>query len=98
MEELQNKLQTELDKLKDVGKQLLKSDGEVYKMIGPVLVKQELNEAKQNVCKRIDYITAELKRMDDLISTLDAEQDQQREKLAKLQQQFQLQQTKAAKS
>ena len=32
----------------------------VYKMIGPVLVKQEVTEAKDNVQKRIDYISGEL--------------------------------------
>jgi prefoldin beta subunit len=34
----------------------LDKDGTVYKMIGPVLVKQNLDESKQNVQKRIDYI------------------------------------------
>ncbi|KAF6202065.1 hypothetical protein GE061_004462 [Apolygus lucorum] len=124
MEDLQNKLQAELDKFKAVGKEyhnaisqrqvldgqlhenmgvkteldLLKADGEVFKMIGPVLVKQELTEAKQNVNKRIDYITNELKRMDDMISNLDAEQDKHKEKLATLQMQFQQEQMKAAAS
>ena len=32
----------------------------VYKMIGPVLVKQDIEEAKSNVQKRIDYISGEL--------------------------------------
>jgi prefoldin beta subunit len=32
----------------------------VYKLIGPVLVKQDLTEAKQNVQKRIDYINGEM--------------------------------------
>lgn len=39
---------------------LLKQDNDVFKLIGPVLVKQDLEEAKQNVTKRMDYITAEL--------------------------------------
>lgn len=39
---------------------LLKDDGEVYKLIGPVLVKQDLTEAKHNVAKRMDYIKGEL--------------------------------------
>lgn len=39
---------------------LMKGDSEVYKLIGPVLVKQELVEAKQNVAKRMDYIKGEL--------------------------------------
>lgn len=39
---------------------LLKDDANVYKMIGPVLVKQDLAEARANVRKRIEYISAEL--------------------------------------
>ncbi|VDN30410.1 unnamed protein product [Gongylonema pulchrum] len=39
---------------------LLGDDAKVYKLIGPVLVKQDLAEAKQNVEKRIDYITSEM--------------------------------------
>lgn len=39
---------------------LLKSDGEVFKLIGPVLIKQDLEEAKQNVAKRMEYILGEL--------------------------------------
>lgn len=39
---------------------LLKNENDVFKLIGPVLVKQDLSEAKQNVSKRMDYIKAEL--------------------------------------
>lgn len=39
---------------------LLEDDANVFKLIGPVLVKQDLAEAKANVNKRIEYITAEL--------------------------------------
>lgn len=39
---------------------LLKEDANVYKLIGPVLVKQDLAEANANVRKRIEYISAEL--------------------------------------
>ena len=49
---------------------LLKKDSEVYKLIGPVLVKQELEDAKQNVIKRMEYINKEIKRTDDHISAL----------------------------
>ncbi|KAL9268743.1 Prefoldin subunit 6-like protein [Drosera capensis] len=41
--------------------ELLKEDANVYKLIGPVLVKQDLAEANANVKKRIEYISAELK-------------------------------------
>ncbi|KAL4385972.1 hypothetical protein GQ457_09G021960 [Hibiscus cannabinus] len=39
---------------------LLKEDANVYKLIGPVLVKQDLAEANANVRKRIEYISVEL--------------------------------------
>jgi len=39
---------------------ILKEENDVFKLIGPVLVKQELCEAKQNVDKRMDYIKSEL--------------------------------------
>lgn len=55
-----------------------------------------LVESKQNVTKRMEYITKELKRVDDLIAQLDKKQDSHRETLQKLQQQFQQAQVKAA--
>lgn len=39
---------------------LVKEDNSVYKLIGPVLVKQDIDEAKSNVEKRVDYIQNEL--------------------------------------
>jgi len=36
-------------------------DGEeVYKLVGPMLVKEEVSEAKQNVIKRIEFISKEM--------------------------------------
>ncbi|CAG9833957.1 unnamed protein product [Diabrotica balteata] len=121
-EDIQRKLQNELENYKKTQKELqrtiqtrqqldgqlneneivkqeldlLPSDGKVYKSVGPVLIKTELIEAKQNVSKRMDYISKELKRVDDLINTLDKKQDVHREALQKLQHQFQQAQVKAA--
>ena len=39
---------------------LLETSANVFKLVGPVLVKQDLDEAKQNVNKRIDYISGEM--------------------------------------
>ncbi|KAM3399241.1 prefoldin subunit 6 [Capsicum galapagoense] len=39
---------------------LLNEDANVYKLIGLVLVKQDMAEAKANVKKRIEYISTEL--------------------------------------
>lgn len=38
----------------------MNEDANVYKLIGPVLVKQDMAEANANVKKRIEYISAEL--------------------------------------
>lgn len=36
-------------------------DGDtVYKLIGPILVKQELDEATMNLTKRVDFIKDEM--------------------------------------
>nr|XP_033341651.1 prefoldin subunit 6 [Megalopta genalis] len=68
---------------------LLKTDNDVFKLIGPVLIKQDLEEAKQNVSKRMEYISSELKRVEELIVTLDKKQDTHREALEKYDQMFQ---------
>ena len=39
---------------------LLEADAVVYKLVGPVLVKQDLDEARQTVEKRLVYITKEV--------------------------------------
>jgi len=75
---------------------LLGESDTVFKMLGPVLVKQNLDEAKQNVQKRIDYISGELKRQDNAIKELEKKQESCRENLGKLQHQFQQAQVKAA--
>ncbi|XP_066329962.1 prefoldin subunit 6-like isoform X2 [Miscanthus floridulus] len=51
----------------------------MYKLVGTVLVKQELAEAKANVKKRIEYISAELKRMDRALKALDEKQNSKKE-------------------
>ncbi|XP_063374452.1 prefoldin subunit 6 [Cydia fagiglandana] len=63
---------------------LLKKDAEVYKLIGPVLVKQDLEEAKQNVAKRMEFITKEIKRTDGHISALENKQEALQENVNKL--------------
>ncbi|PPD80458.1 hypothetical protein GOBAR_DD22601 [Gossypium barbadense] len=58
---------------------LLNEDANVYKLIGPVLVKQDLAEANANVRKRIEYISAELKRLDGSLQDLEEKQHSKRE-------------------
>lgn len=74
-------VKTELD--------FIKGNEEVYKMIGKVLIKQDLVEAKQNVAKRMDYIKSEIKRIDNASTVSEMKLDECREKLTKLQQELQ---------
>lgn len=75
---------------------ILREDSAVYKSVGPILIKTDLVEAKQNVAKRMDYIGKEMKRIDDQILSIEKKQDGHREILQKLQHQFQQAQVKAA--
>ncbi|TGZ62025.1 hypothetical protein CRM22_007666 [Opisthorchis felineus] len=68
----------------------------IYKIVGPVLLKQDLDEAKETVKKRIGYITSELKRLDERIKDMEKQQDGCREQITKLQQRLQQEHTKAA--
>uniref|UniRef100_A0A0E0JXX8 Prefoldin subunit 6 n=1 Tax=Oryza punctata TaxID=4537 RepID=A0A0E0JXX8_ORYPU len=75
--------------------ELVNDEANVYKLIGPVLVKQDLAEAKANVKKRIEYISAELKRMDRALKDLEEKQNSKKESIFKLQQKMQAVQAKA---
>ena len=78
----ENKLvKEEMDRLED--------DSRVFKLIGPALVRQDVQEAKSNVDKRISYITGELKRQEELLKELDTKQEGHREKLQTMQTQMQ---------
>nr|XP_034193634.1 probable prefoldin subunit 6 [Osmia lignaria] len=56
------------------------------------------SSAKQNVAKRMEYISSELKQVEELITTLDKKQDTHRETLEKYQHMFQQAQLKASLS
>lgn len=53
---------------------LLDSDSKVFKLIGPVLVPQDLVEAKSNVDKRLEYINSEIKRLESTLKELEQKQ------------------------
>ncbi|RID53345.1 hypothetical protein BRARA_G00746 [Brassica rapa] len=77
---------------------LLEDDANVYKLIGPVLVKQDLAEANANVRKRMEYISAELKRIDATLQDNEGQQNSKREAMMKLQQRLQSIQAGKAKA
>jgi prefoldin beta subunit len=60
--EARQRLDSQLTENEQVKKEfaVLKQDDTVYKLVGPVLLKQDQVEAKGNVDKRIDYIKKEM--------------------------------------
>ncbi|PKU78025.1 prefoldin subunit 6 [Dendrobium catenatum] len=77
---------------------ILSEGANVYKLIGPVLLKQDLAEARANVRKRIEYISAELKRLDGTLKDLEGKQNSKQEAVLKVQQRIQALQTGKSKS
>ena len=78
----ENKLvKDELDRLEE-------GESKVFKLIGPALIRQDTNDAKQNVNKRIEYITGELKRHDETLADLDKKTDELKEELQNIQEQL----------
>jgi len=66
---------------------ILEDDAGVFKLIGPVLVKQELLEVKNNVSKRIEFIKSDIKRLEERIKNYEKQGEQCKANVAKLQQQ-----------
>ncbi|XP_030053079.1 prefoldin subunit 6 [Microcaecilia unicolor] len=76
--------------------ELLDASNKVFKLIGPVLVGQDLEEAKGTVSKRLDYIGGEIKRYETQMKDLEKKAEEHRDSLTKLQQDFQKAQAKTA--
>eukprot|EP01025_Chloroclados_australasicus_P012145 TRINITY_DN15550_c0_g1_i1.p1 TRINITY_DN15550_c0_g1~~TRINITY_DN15550_c0_g1_i1.p1 ORF type:complete len:230 (-),score=18.12 TRINITY_DN15550_c0_g1_i1:348-944(-) len=64
--------------------QLLKDDANVFKQIGPCLIKQDMFEAKSNVEKRVEYISGELTRTEKQRNVLEDKKSKLRAALTKL--------------
>jgi prefoldin beta subunit len=69
------------------------SPSAVYKKIGPVLIKQDLDEAKETVKKRIEYIGSEKEKMEARITSKENEGNDLARRVQQMQ--AQLQQTTA---
>ena len=69
---------------------LAQGDGEavVYKLVGPVLAKQDMEEALTNVKTRLDFITKEIDRIDNLEKEFLGKVEDKRKNIIKLQTQF----------
>lgn len=64
---------------------LLEEDAKVYKLIGPILVAQDLSEAKQFVEKRLEKFTSEKNRVDKSLKELDEKGEGYKKKLMSIQ-------------
>lgn len=60
------KLETQYQENKIVKEEFetLSSDSNVYKLMGPVLLKQDKEEAEDNVNKRLEFITSEIEKVE----------------------------------
>jgi len=88
--ETRQKLETQLTENTVVKEELdfLEEDALIFKLTGPVLVKQDLLEAKQTVGKRIDYISQEIKRQDKTIDGIEKSQEKHKDSLKSIQSQL----------
>ncbi|CAB3407432.1 unnamed protein product [Caenorhabditis bovis] len=68
---------------------LMDDDAKIFKLIGAVLVRQDLDEAKSTVDKRLQFIESEIKRVEANITDCNKKTDAQREKVTKLMQAMQ---------
>nr|CDJ93540.1 Prefoldin beta domain containing protein [Haemonchus contortus] len=66
----------------------LEEDAKVYKLIGACLIRQDIAEARANVEKRLEYINAEIKRVDDSLADSKEKAEAQKAKLLEMQQKF----------
>uniref|UniRef100_A0A8B9ZR55 Prefoldin subunit 6 n=1 Tax=Anas zonorhyncha TaxID=75864 RepID=A0A8B9ZR55_9AVES len=69
--------------------ELLDDTNAVFKLMGPVLVRQDMEEARATVAKRLAYITGEIKRYEQQMQEMEQKAEQRREALARLQQDLQ---------
>ncbi len=59
-------------------------DCNVYKLIGPTLIKQDPVEAKSNVQKRLEFIDGELSRLDSRLRTYEKNMADRQQKVCNL--------------
>ncbi|KAF9926199.1 hypothetical protein BGZ65_007381, partial [Modicella reniformis] len=64
---------------------LLKDDANIYKLIGPVLTRQDKSEAVTNVDKRIEFITKEIERVEKQLKDLQERSEKTRVELVQTQ-------------
>ncbi|KAI7207412.1 hypothetical protein KC333_g9435 [Hortaea werneckii] len=90
------KLESQQQENKNVQKefQTLNDEANIYKLVGPVLLKQDSTEAKSTVEGRLEYIDKEIKRIESSIK--DMQEKTEGKKMEMIQIQTQAQQAAAS--
>lgn len=85
--EAKQKLDAQLSENELVKKEFatLTSDNRVFKLVGPVLVRQDQAEAKHNVDTRLEFISGEIKRVESEIKDTEGKQEGTRKELMEIQ-------------
>eukprot|EP00008_Paramoeba_atlantica_P011428 CAMPEP_0201475604 /NCGR_PEP_ID=MMETSP0151_2-20130828/993_1 /ASSEMBLY_ACC=CAM_ASM_000257 /TAXON_ID=200890 /ORGANISM="Paramoeba atlantica, Strain 621/1 / CCAP 1560/9" /LENGTH=122 /DNA_ID=CAMNT_0047855735 /DNA_START=29 /DNA_END=397 /DNA_ORIENTATION=- len=78
-----SKLQTQINENEMVKRELdlIVDETKVYKLVGSVLVPQEIGEARSNVGKRLEYIRGEEERTKKRLQDIQEEQQKRKEKV-----------------
>ncbi|KAL7441304.1 hypothetical protein ACHAXH_008553 [Discostella pseudostelligera] len=74
------------------------SDSVVYKQVGPVLIKNDLDEARETVEKRLEFITGEIKKTESLVTKNEEQSEQLAMKIQEMQSALQKAAVEAAKA
>ncbi|KAH0365520.1 prefoldin subunit 6, partial [Aureobasidium melanogenum] len=69
----------------------LDDDANIYKLVGPILLKQDVSEAKSTVDGRLEFIEKEINRIEKQISDIQAKSEEK--KMAVFQLQTEIQQS-----
>ena len=69
--------------------QILEPAGVIWKLVGPIMVKQDRDDAAANVDKRIEFIAGDIAKAEEVIKVLEEEFETKRGELLKLQESLQ---------
>ncbi|RPB25491.1 Prefoldin beta-like protein [Terfezia boudieri ATCC MYA-4762] len=85
------KLDSQLQENQNVQKEFatLADDANIYKLIGPVLLKQDKAEAVMNINRRLEHIQSEIKRVETQLKSLGDKSDQKKVEIIQIQTQMQ---------
>ncbi|KAF8530703.1 Prefoldin [Gautieria morchelliformis] len=92
--ESRQKLDAQLSENEQVRKEFaqLQPSNTIFKLIGPVLVKQDRGEAKANVETRLEYIKGEIKRVESQLQDLGHKSEKKKSEIVELQASYKQQQ------